>query len=443
MQINARAYVAVYPRVFEAGKEQTITIAPKYDFISFEGSYTVTVLPRFYFTSHDRLAHFEGFPVEAQNNRLCFTYRFEQEQEYLIQAVPTDPEAANPRTVLTSVYALEADLLKRKVAKGELHMHTTYSDGLESPEHRIVTARKMGHDFVGITDHNSAGGSARAIAILNKIPNSMVALRGEEVHADFCPIHILALGANRPIAPEVTRRSQALLAQLAEIEAAYRPELPDHVDARSFAAAIDVFRRIRQAGGISVLCHIYWDSIHPENGTRMGTPEQLIDAVVAHGEFDAFEITSGAPGNDTKANYLQEAYYREKLPARFPIIGVTDTHTTDTALGSIFGKNYTIAFLEDFSEAGIVQAILQYHTVSVDAVVGNPICHGDLRLCKYATFLLQEYFPAHDEAVAIEGMCMAKILNGDLQYIPILEKVCADNIRELTLEWGAILPKQA
>ncbi len=433
--INIRSYITISPRIIPSNTKQTIRIQPKYSFIEFKGEYTVSVLPRYRFPT----GKYGTFSVVADNNQIEFSYEFAEEQEYIIQVVPLGEKGRTTRVISASVYALDKDLYSLKVAKGDLHLHTTYSDGLESPEHRLSVARKHGMDYLAITDHNGYPGSERAVNILKKCPNNMVALRGEEVHAEHCHVHILSIGADKAIAPQVTNQGAKREAQLLELAANY--DLKDGVDPRSFASAMDVFKKIKEAGGLSVLCHIYWESFVAETNTRMGAPEQVVDALVENCIFDAFEITSGAPLSDLKANYLQEAYYREKLPAGFPIIGITDSHTTDQTQGSIFGSNYTIAFVSEFSESGIIDAIRNYQTVSIDAVSGSPICHGSLRLCKYASFLLSEYFPAHDEVVSTEGICMDRIILGDMSLLEKLAVLCKKNSALLNAEWGQIVPQ--
>lgn len=438
--LNISSYVSVIPRIVRANTETKIKIKPKYSFIEFTGRYRVSVLPKYFFHSSDRVAQYESFTVEASDNCIEIAFCFGNEQEYCIQVTAADGDRRKSKAIQTSVYALSDDLYSMKVVKGELHQHTNFSDGIESPEHRIAIARKYGMDYIAITDHNGYEGSLRAINVMSRFPNNMVALHGEEVHADYCPAHILSLGAKYAIAPLVTKRNLEQEKRLTEIMSHYADAIAGDVDLRSFASAMDVFEHIRKACGLSVLCHIYWDAIDFDNDIRMGTPEQLVNALVEHRIFDAFEITSGAPPTDTKANYLQEIYYRERLSNDIPIIGVTDSHSTDSMMNSIFGKNYTIAFISDFSEDGILDAIKKCNVVSVDAVTGETICHGSLRLCKYATFLVKEYFPIHDEIVAIEGMYMERILLKNDFNFEQMEELCSSSNELLVDEWKEIAP---
>lgn len=335
----------------------------------------------------------------------------------------------------TSVYALEIDLFEKKVVKGDLHLHTTFSDGVESPEHRAMEARKNGFDFLVITEHNGYHGSTYLIEKMNKCPNNMVFLRGEEIHADGYPVHILSLGASKPIAPDVTNLGKERISVRAKLKVQYVCDLNSDSDRTAFIAAMDVFDKIHDAWGISVLCHIYWDAIDDANHRRMGAPEQIINALVDQCTFDVFEITSGAPESDLKANYLQEAYYREHLPKGFPIIGITDSHSTLDKI-SIFGKNYTIAFVDDFSESGIISSIRSGQSISVDGVGTNVICHAPLRLIKYATFLIEYYFPLHDMIVQTEGELMQRVLEGNHQLLSVLHNICNNSINLIQEEWS-------
>lgn len=440
MKINIEPYVAVFPRIVKSSTVQKIKITPKFNFVKLGGNYNVSIFPRYQFeySSSKEGAYYDPIMINADSDYLEFEYQFGKEQEYIIQVKPVADQGRVTQVIETSVYALDEDLYEKKVVKGDLHLHTTFSDGLESPEHRAMIARKEGFDFIAITDHNSFHGSDYLIEKMKKCPNNMVFLHGEEVHAKCCPVHILSLGASEAIAPKVTKYNEEQNKLLNELKLKYSSLIDNDVNLDAFVAAMDVFAKIREAGGLSVLCHIYWDAVDGTNHKRMGAPENLIDALVRECDFDAFEITSGAPVQDLKANYLQESYYREYLPKNFPVIGITDSHTTIDDM-TIFGKNYTIAFVDEFNETGIINAIKNSFTVSVDGVGNNKICHGQLRLIKYATFLRERYFVEHDKAVRVEADLMERILLGELQLIDFLNVICKGTVDNLKLEWGSIV----
>ena len=153
MLINVMDYTAVYPRIVPSHSEQKIVITPKYEFVKFKGKYIVNVIPRYQFTydSERKGSFIQPFEVYAKDNQLELNIFFGSEQEYIINVAPEKEEGKTTLKIYTSVYALDEDLFSKKVIKGDLHMHTTFSDGLESPEHRAVIARKNGFDFIAIT----------------------------------------------------------------------------------------------------------------------------------------------------------------------------------------------------------------------------------------------------------------------------------------------------
>ena len=50
---------------------------------------------------------------------------------------------------------------------GDLHCHTTLSDGSLGIEEVIVQAKRMGLDFLAITDHDTLSSSSRAQYLAN------------------------------------------------------------------------------------------------------------------------------------------------------------------------------------------------------------------------------------------------------------------------------------
>jgi DNA polymerase (family 10) len=55
-------------------------------------------------------------------------------------------------------------LVTRLHVRGDLHCHTTWSDGRDSVRQMIETARDLGHEFLAITDHSQRSAAARTLA---------------------------------------------------------------------------------------------------------------------------------------------------------------------------------------------------------------------------------------------------------------------------------------
>lgn len=440
MDINIYPYVNVYPRVFRSHEKQSITIEPKYSFITFKenAEYNVLIRPRYKYAS----PYFSPIKIEASNNKILIEYDFNEEQEYILD-IKSAEQAPNCQNISTSVYALDGDLYGKLVLKGDLHVHSTFSDGQESPLYLAVMGRLRGFDFLAITDHNNYEGSAHLCKLMKQVPNNMIIIHGEEISAKGCRAHILSLGGQHAVHPIVSRSfTPEQTTIIAKIEEEYETCLNPSVDKHEFAVAMYVFDKIRDAGGLSVLCHMYWDSFDSNEGKQRGISEEFVRDLVRFADFDAFEIVSGCPEYDMVANTLQRIFYEENLQEKgIPVIGITDTHSSNR--DPIYGKNYTIVFSDRKDEESIMDSIRKKRSVAVDGTKNKIICNGQLRYVKYAYFLVKHYFPFHDRLVAMEALVMDRIIQCDTNKranaIEQLKRNCADTACELSKEWGTII----
>ena len=95
------------------------------------------------------------------------------------------------------------DLPKLKWFKGNIHTHTTESDGDDTPENVVRWYRRHGYDFLVLSDHNHltlfeyAAGRRRFKRPLT-VPGEEVTL---SIHEGRTPIHINAIGISRVVEP--------------------------------------------------------------------------------------------------------------------------------------------------------------------------------------------------------------------------------------------------
>jgi DNA polymerase (family 10) len=61
--------------------------------------------------------------------------------------------------------------------RGDLHMHSTWSDGRDSIQHMVLAAKQLGYDYVAITDHSERAFASRKLLAL-EIP-----IQREEIEA--------------------------------------------------------------------------------------------------------------------------------------------------------------------------------------------------------------------------------------------------------------------
>ena len=77
---------------------------------------------------------------------------FEGEQEHVLFV--EEIWGKNRRSVGEfRLYSAQPDLFGRKPYKGDIHMHSHRSDGRESPGYVAGCCRRIGLDFMALTDH--------------------------------------------------------------------------------------------------------------------------------------------------------------------------------------------------------------------------------------------------------------------------------------------------
>lgn len=92
------------------------------------------------------------------------------------------------------------DILERKNIRGDLHMHTTWSDGAESVEEMVEKARTYGYEYIAITDHS------KFLRVANGLNETRLRKQREEIallNEKYDDIHIFA-GVEMDILPNGT-----------------------------------------------------------------------------------------------------------------------------------------------------------------------------------------------------------------------------------------------
>ncbi|HOI29705.1 MAG TPA: PHP domain-containing protein [Melioribacteraceae bacterium] len=77
-------------------------------------------------------------------------------------------------------------------ARIDLHMHTTYSDGIYSPAELVQKAKAAGLDTISITDHDSLNGIKEAVAVGKEI--GVEVIPGVEISTDLDEKEVHLLG---------------------------------------------------------------------------------------------------------------------------------------------------------------------------------------------------------------------------------------------------------
>ena len=405
------SYYCVMPRIVRVGVPETVIISPIGRGKSFDDSldYIVTFIPREFFGESwigSEPPSFDTVAVRPINGAISVTYKFEEEQEYVISLKPVTDQKISPKKVSFEfcVYALNDDLYELNPYRGDLHSHSTASDGREDPMIVAANYRKEGFDFFALTDHRNWDSSNELVDAYSSIPIGLRIFRGEEIHIPNNWIHIINFGSKYSVNTLYRSNSEYYDAQITARAA--NMNVPKGVNALEYAYREWITEETRRASGFVIVAHPYWIYHQSYNMSC-----RMLNHVFETGLYDAFELVGGQSVHE---NNVQNAFYQEQraMGRKIPIVGSSDSHGTDPV--SYFGVGQTVVFAKDMEQDSICDAIKQGYSVAIEKAYGEQErVYGSYRMIKYARFLLDYYFPAHDELCVEEGILMREYALGD------------------------------
>jgi DNA polymerase (family X) len=138
-----------------------------------------------------------GISDDESGQSEAFTTEEEVYERLGMQFIP--PELRENRGELEAARKGELpELIERSDLRGDLHMHTTLSDGRNTLEEMVATGRELGYEYIAITDHSASHGFGDDVS-----PNAL-RNRIEEIRSlDDPGIRVLA-GTETNIMPDGT-----------------------------------------------------------------------------------------------------------------------------------------------------------------------------------------------------------------------------------------------
>lgn len=398
----------VYPLLTRIGVPQTVYIEPLGRSKRFDDAkeYTVKLVPMECHEQHWMLGEptFDTVTVRPVNGALAVTYTFDGEQEWILSVHTEEEQAAGKKPLEFHVYSLADDLYGRDPYRGDLHVHSACSDGKEDPVVVAANYRKYGFDFFALTDHHRWHPSDEILRAYADVPLGIKLFHGEEVHIPNGHIHIVNFGSTYSVNDLYRSNTAAIDAEVREM--AEGMQTPKGVDKLEFAYRKWIVDEIRKAGGFAIAAHPHWICRQVYHMS-----DRMLEHVFTTGTYDAFELVGGQSVHE---NDLQNAFYQEQRAkgCLIPIVGSSDSHGTDPA--NHFGKGQTLVFAKDMEKDSLCNAIKNLYSVAIEQHPGEQLrVFGSYRLVKYARFLLDRYFPAHDELCVEEGRLMREYALGD------------------------------
>ncbi|MEN2765624.1 DNA polymerase/3'-5' exonuclease PolX [Ornithinibacillus xuwenensis] len=163
----------------------------------FTGSKDHNVLMRQLAKSRGEKINEYGIEIEESSEILTFNSEKEFFNHFGLQFIP--PEVREDNGEVEAFKEL-VDLVELQDIRGDLHMHTTWSDGAQSLEEMVNQARKIGYEYIAITDHS------KSLRVANGLDEERLRSQREEImklNEKYSDIHLFA-GVEMDILPDGT-----------------------------------------------------------------------------------------------------------------------------------------------------------------------------------------------------------------------------------------------
>ncbi len=238
--------------------------------------------------------------------------------------------------------------------KGNLHSHTTNSDGKASPQERLDGYVRQGYDFLCLSDH-------RKITRIDSVecPDDFVLIQGAELHPDN-PFggqkhHFLCLNIHE------------------DIDSENMP--PQHV--------IDA---VRDQGGCTWLAHPYWSSV---NILRDTLPLTGMAGV------EVFNTTCRCAGRGESGVHWDD--WMDLENRLYPALANDDSHALESQNRDTY-RGWTMARVKNRSPQAIVDALakgasysstgVEIHNISLHETTGEPAAVNATVECSESGYIL-------------------------------------------------------
>lgn len=336
--------------------------------------------------------HKDKLTYKIESNNILFSYKMPYLGEFVVKVNFTYKESK-----IVFLYCLDEKMIKLRPLKGDLHMHSIYSDGKTTPFALVLASLDAGMDFISITDHDSYEGSQNAIEKVKKNSIDILVLAGEEVSVggkkDLSISqgngHILSINAKKSIESQRkdTKKYKTELQKI--IKSLKKEKIGKNIIPAHYAKNIWVINKIKEAKGISILAHpnwVYRDGkyhLHQAFYKEMLKSSHL-DGVEVFGEEKIKEHN-----NMTHLTALQT---KNKYKYLAPFAN-SDAHDSDHEIGDRF----TIIFVKEKSTSNIITAIQEGLTCAIFKRENYEHQFiGKDKLAQYVYFLIKEYYPKHN-----------------------------------------------
>ena len=366
-------------------------------------SYSIEHTPQYLLLEEERYPYIEA--ARADDGTFYLDYEFSGEQRYSVRVKLNCTDGATYDGVNKDgtigkqqyVYSVEDDLCGLKPMKADTHLHSCRSDGVGTPFEVGIGYRKVGFDFIVITDHHKMSPSLEAREQFSALTDKFFVIRGEEIHNRAIGyFHIVNIGGE--ISVNEIIETNGGFAETENEKYLENDSYPKGTTPYVCAFRKFVSDMIRRGGGLAVMAHPYWNVCGEYN---MATED--VKYLLRSNCYDALELLAGCD-RVGYGNNLQIALWQELLceGLQIPVVGCSDSHNYADPK-SLFNKQFTIVFAKD--ESDVLSAIKESRCVAVDKREIYTI-YGSFRLVKYSRFLMDEYYPEYGKLTSAHASAL-------------------------------------
>lgn len=214
--------------------------------------------------------------------------------------------------------------------KGNLHCHSSRSDGRAVPLNVAEFYRIQGHDFLGLSDHNRLTAPSECAERVGLLGIPCCEYTGESC------CHVVAIDVEQPVAPTPSKRRKP----------------------RAKAAIIqDGIDRTLAVGGIPVVCHPHWHWTLGMDEFRKLRGCRHFEICNASPDCNAFPVPGCEPG-DTLWDELLTAGHRYFGLANDDAHEYFSPHRIRTSFG---GRGFNVVKAPKLARKDIVEAVRHGH----------------------------------------------------------------------------------
>ena len=232
--------------------------------------------------------------------------------------------------------------------KGNLHCHTTNSDGKSDPAYVAKYYKKTGYDFLGISDHNRYTPVETYAAEANILAIPCCEYTGIE------SCHVVAVGVTEDIAPNLDDSNAPNRSQP---DKNLQDKISNNNRSKKVLILQDGINKTLSAGGLPIICHPFWKWTYNHKEVMQLTNCTHFELCNASPDCNSIPI----PGKSHP-----DEMWDKLLSADIRIIGIAndDAHLYATEYHTrapIGGTGYNMVKASSLTKENILQAIKLGH----------------------------------------------------------------------------------